>query len=216
LTFQKGGSVADTFLADSNYKVRGLTRDPSKPSAQEWVSKGAEVVAAELDDVESLKKAFKGASVIFGVTDFWQHVQIPAVHERAAKEGRSANEVAYDREVEQGKNIVDAAAANIDTLDRFVLSIVNSTKQWSKGKIDFNLHFDSKWAVAEYLKEKHPDLDKKTSYVHVGCYASNWKSGMFCPTKQEDGSYKLQLPLVPDAKVPFVDTRSDTGMYRIH
>jgi hypothetical protein len=48
-----------------------------------------EVVEAELDDVESLKKAFKGAWGVYGVTNYWEHGD--------------------DGETRHGKNMVDAA-----------------------------------------------------------------------------------------------------------
>jgi hypothetical protein len=142
------------------------------------------MVAADLNDVESLKTAFKGANVIFGVTDFWQSVNVPANHARAAQEGRTVNEVAYDIEVQQGKNIVDAAATTLDTLERFVLSTLSHTAKWSKGAITFNLHFDAKWMAVEYLRATYPELAKKTSYLQVGLFATNWQSGgMMAPQK---------------------------------
>jgi uncharacterized protein YbjT (DUF2867 family) len=41
--------------------------------SQGLAAKGAEVVKADLDDVESLKKAFAGAHAVYGVTNFWEH-----------------------------------------------------------------------------------------------------------------------------------------------
>ncbi|KAF2180701.1 NAD(P)-binding protein [Zopfia rhizophila CBS 207.26] len=213
ITGNQGASVADVFLDEPGWKIRGISRDPSKPSSKEWSNQGVEMVAGNLDDVESMKKAFKGANVIFGNTDFWQHMQNPANHERAEKEGRTPNEVAYDCEVEQGKKLVDAVAVNIDTLDRFVLSTLSDTKKWSNGKITFNLHFDAKWQAVEYLKEKYPELAKKTSFLQLGVFASNWKGGMPVPKKQEDGSYVVSLPMAGDAKFPMVDPRTDTGSF---
>ena len=62
-------------LADPNggFAVRAITRDPSKDKAKALAAAGAEVVQADLDDVESLKKAFAGAHGVFGVTNFWEH-----------------------------------------------------------------------------------------------------------------------------------------------
>lgn len=169
------------------------------------------MVAADLDDVEGLKKAFHGANVIFGVTDFWQHMQNPANHERAKKEGRTVNEVSFDREVQQGKTIVDAAAATVESLDRFVLSTASDSKKWSKGAVTFNLHFDAKWKAVEYLREQYPELAKKTGYVQMGVYATNWKGGLGAPMKQSDGTYKLSLPISGDSKFPIGNPRTDMG-----
>ena len=47
-TGQQGGSVINSVQAhptlSKEYKIRGVTRDPSKPAAQKLISKGAEVV----------------------------------------------------------------------------------------------------------------------------------------------------------------------------
>jgi uncharacterized protein YbjT (DUF2867 family) len=61
ITGNQGGSVADAFLTDKNWRIRAITRDPSKPSAQEWASRGVEVVRADMDDIDSLTAAFTGA-----------------------------------------------------------------------------------------------------------------------------------------------------------
>ncbi|KAL2357958.1 hypothetical protein BJ546DRAFT_835245 [Cryomyces antarcticus] len=212
ITGIQGGSVADVFLKDPSYKVRGISRDPSKPSGKAWTEKGVEMVAANLDDLDSLTSAFKRSSVIFGVTDFWQHMFNPANHEKANRVGKTINEIAYDLEVQQGKNIVDAAAKTVDTLDRFVLSTASDAKKWSHGEITWAYHFDAKWVAVEYLKEHYPELWKKTSLLLVGVYANNFaRPGPISPQKQSDGSWVLRLPCKADAPVPFIVTHKDTG-----
>jgi hypothetical protein len=173
---------------------------------------GIELVAAELNDVSSLKKAFEGAAVVFGVTDFWQHIQDPANHAAAASRNITVNEIAYEKEVEQGRNVVDAAAATAG-LERFVLSTLTSSKKQSNGKIAFNLHFDAKWEAVEYCQSKYPELWEKTSLLQLGMFASNWKSGMGGPKKGEDGKFTMQLAMNADRKVPMVDANKDTGRF---
>ena len=165
------------FLKEPGYKIRGISRDPSKTSSKAWSDKGVEMVAGDLNDVETIKAAFKGANVIFGVTDFWQGSSNPSNQAKAKEQGRTINEVLYDIEVQQGKNIVDAAAATVDTLDRFVLSTLSHAAKWSQGKITFNLHFDAKWMAVDYLRATYPELAKKTSYVQIGFFAQNWQGG---------------------------------------
>ncbi|KAF2497628.1 NAD(P)-binding protein [Lophium mytilinum] len=214
ITGNQGASVADVFLKTPGWKIRGISRDPTKGSSKEWSDKGVEMVAADLNDAESLKKAFAGANVAFGVTDFWQSVKVPANHAKAAQEGRTINEVAYDIEVQQGKNIVDAAAATVKTLDRFVLSTLSSTKEWSKGTITFNLHFDAKWEAVKYLRATYPELEKKTSFLQVGYFATNWRGGgMMAPRKQPDGTYILRICMNGDVKFPMTDPRADVGSF---
>ena len=90
----QGGGLARAILADPSggFSVRAITRDPSKDNAKALAAKGAEVVSANLDDVESLKKAFAGAHGVFGVTNFWEHFSA-------------------EKEKAQAKNIADAAKA---------------------------------------------------------------------------------------------------------
>lgn len=199
------------FQNEPGWKVRGITRDPSKPSATKWSSDNVEIIAGDLDDLESLKKGFEGANVIFGTTDFWAHLNAPATHQVATEQKRTANEVAFDREVEQMKAIIDAAAAHVGTLDRLVLSTLSSARKWSNGSIKWNYHFDAKAEAENYLKDTYPELWAKTSLLHLGYYASNWKNFSGKPEKQEDGTFVVSLPISGDKKIPMVDPVADTG-----
>ncbi len=69
-TGNQGGSVARRFLKDTRFNVRGLTRDPLSTASKVLAEQGVEIVKADLHDVESLKSAFKGANVIFSVTQY--------------------------------------------------------------------------------------------------------------------------------------------------
>src|SRR5215467_10646160 len=72
-TGTQGGSVARAILRDTagDLAVRALTRKPSSERAQSLARQGAEVVYADLDDVESIKQAFTGAYGAYCMTDFW-------------------------------------------------------------------------------------------------------------------------------------------------
>jgi len=83
-----------------------------------------ELVVADLDDVEALKKAFGGAYGVFGLTNFMEH--------------------GYDGEVRHGKNIVDAAKA------AGVKHLVYSTFVGEHSGVP---HFDSKWEVDGISRE---------------------------------------------------------------
>ena len=58
---------------DGGFAARAITRDASSDKAKALADLGAEVVEANVDDVESLKKAFAGAYGAFCVTFFWDH-----------------------------------------------------------------------------------------------------------------------------------------------
>ncbi len=74
-TGHQGGGLVRAILADPNggFAVRALTRHPTSDKAKALADLGAEVVAADVDDVESLKRAFAGAYGAFCVTFFWEH-----------------------------------------------------------------------------------------------------------------------------------------------
>src|SRR5690554_4560001 len=93
-TGAQGGGLCQAILADSSggFACRAITRDPSKDKAKALQAQGAEVVQADLDDVESLKKAFAGAHGVFVVTNFWEHFS-------------------GEKEKQQARNAADAARA---------------------------------------------------------------------------------------------------------
>ena len=101
----QGGSVATIFSNLSDWHVRGLIRDQSKPSSLVWKGKGVELISADLNSIESLTKAFSNAGVVFGTTDFWGHMRDPNVHAEANARGIMSNEVSYEREAQQAKNM---------------------------------------------------------------------------------------------------------------
>jgi uncharacterized protein YbjT (DUF2867 family) len=74
-TGAQGGGLARAILSDPDgpFAVRALTRDPSSDKARALADAGAEIVAADADDVGSLKRAFDGAYGAYCVTFFWEH-----------------------------------------------------------------------------------------------------------------------------------------------
>lgn len=98
ITGNQGGSVASAFLSSPHYRIRGLTRNPSSPTAQRLSSQGIEIVAADLDDPASLEKAFEGASLIFSVTNYWEPFFRPDCRAKAEEKGISCREYAYEVE----------------------------------------------------------------------------------------------------------------------
>lgn len=125
-TGQQGGVVARKLLAEG-WQVRALTRDINKPAAQELKSLGAEIVAGDMDNRAELDAAFKGAYGVFSVQNFW----LPGV--------------GYEGEIQQGKNVADAAkAAGVQHL---VYSSVGSAHRGLGQK-----HFESKWVIEQYIQ----------------------------------------------------------------
>jgi uncharacterized protein YbjT (DUF2867 family) len=72
-TGTQGGSVARAILHDAagEFVLRVLTRNPAGDRAQALAHQGAEVAYADLDDLDSVKRAFTGAFGAYCMTDFW-------------------------------------------------------------------------------------------------------------------------------------------------
>jgi uncharacterized protein YbjT (DUF2867 family) len=124
-TGQQGSAVVRRLLADG-WKVRGLSRDLSKPAARELAAAGAEIVPGDMDRRAELDAAFNGAYGVFSVQNFW----IPTV--------------GFEGEIRQGKNVAEAAkAAGVKHL---VYSSVGAAQR-GKGQ----RHFDSKWIIEKHI-----------------------------------------------------------------
>jgi uncharacterized protein YbjT (DUF2867 family) len=74
-TGAQGGGLVRAILSDlsGGFAARAITRDVNSDKAKELAKLGAEVVAADVDDAESLDRAFQGAYGAFCVTFYWAH-----------------------------------------------------------------------------------------------------------------------------------------------
>jgi uncharacterized protein YbjT (DUF2867 family) len=88
-TGRQGGSVTRSLLAEG-WRVRALTRRPERPAARTLAALGAEVVEADMQHVDSLRRAFGGAHGVFSV--------------------QNGLVSGFDREVIQGRNVADVAS----------------------------------------------------------------------------------------------------------
>ena len=171
-TGNQGGSVVDTFLKESGWRVRAITRNSTSAKAQSLKARGAEVVQADMDTPSTLLTAFEGASAIFAVSDFWGLYGDPA-NKNKPQQGQPLNVWAGNYETQQLKNVVDAAA-KVQTLERFVISSLSNATKWSGGKYTHVYHFDSKAKGHEYAEQTYPDLWAKTSIYQAGFFISNF------------------------------------------
>ena len=123
-TGRQGGAVIRHMLRNE-WKLRALTRNPNAPAAQELTRQGVEVVQGDLEDPASLERAARGVYGVYSVQDFWS--------------------VGVKREVQQGKNVADAAKKS--GVEHFVYSSAGGAERNSG--ID---HFESKWEVENYIR----------------------------------------------------------------
>ena len=91
-TGAQGSGLVRAILQDPSgeFAARAITRDVNSEKAKELAKLGAEVVAANVDDVESLKKAFAGAYGAFCVTFFWDHFSPEKELAQATQHGRGS------------------------------------------------------------------------------------------------------------------------------
>lgn len=164
-TGAQGGSVARHLLRRGRFAVRALTRSPRSDEARALRELGAEVVRGNLYDLGSVREAMAGCYGVFGVTSFWEH---------------------FDREYEQGINLVDAVADA--GVGHFVFSTLPPVDRLTDGELSVP-HFDLKARMEEYARE----LELPATFVHVACYFDNFLAWL-APRRQEDGSYRFGFP----------------------
>ncbi|CZR56703.1 related to nitrogen metabolic regulation protein nmr [Phialocephala subalpina] len=192
-TGNQGGSVILTVLSDpflsSQFQLRGITRDPTKPSAAALSSQGVELVKADLDDKESLKKALEGAYAVFAVTN-WQEV------------------LDKKREVQQGKNIADVAKEV--GVQQVIWSSLPNVSKITGGKNTGVLHFDSKAVVEEYMKS----IGLPATFLLLGVFF-HYSLFQLVPTSSDPAkkSYTLKVPLPLSTKYALIDANKDVGKY---
>ena len=173
----QGGSVAEVFLNTPGWKVRGVTRDPSKAAVRALVAKGIQIVQGDANDIASIKAAVKGADVVFGNTAFPNNFMAPSKVDIASlKPNQTMREFCYEIEYNQGKNIADAVAT-VEGLELFVWSSLSAAKRWRKGKYLGVYYFDSKADVVAYIGKSLPALAAKMSILQMGLFLTNWKWG---------------------------------------
>jgi uncharacterized protein YbjT (DUF2867 family) len=154
-------------------------------------AKGAEVVKADLDDVESLKKAFAGAHGVYAVTNFWEHFS-------------------GEKEVAQAKNIAEAAkAAGVkhiiwSTLEdtRKLMAADDTRMPMLQGKYRVP-HFDAKADADAFFK------GLPVTYLMVSFYWDNLYLFDLAPKKDKDGVYSWAFPM-GDAKLAGI-AKDDIG-----
>src|SRR5512134_2855455 len=74
-TGAQGGGLVRALLRDAErpFRVRAVTRRPGSAAAQALATLGAELFAADLDDLASVERAMQGAHGAYCVTNFWEH-----------------------------------------------------------------------------------------------------------------------------------------------
>jgi len=186
-TGAQGGGVCRAILKDggSGYTVRALTRNAGSDKAKELKKLGAEVVEVDIDDAESLKRAFHGAHGAFCVTFFWEHFS-------------------PEKELAEAKNMADAAKHA--GVRHVIWSTLEDTRKWvplgdrrmptlmGKYKVP---HFDAKGEANRLFSER----GLPTTFLLTSFYWENLIHFGMGPKRGEDGNLYITLPM-GDKKLP--------------
>lgn len=180
-TGAQGGGLAYAILNDKNseFAVRAVTRDTSSDKAKALAALGAEVVAADIDDMESVKGALQGAYGAYFVTFFWDHFS-------------------PEKEYEQAKTF--ANAANAAGLKHLIWSTLEDTRKWvplnddrmptlhGKYKVP---HFDAKGEADQLFTDKGLPV----TFLRASFYWDNLIYFGSGPKRGPDGKLYITFPM---------------------
>jgi uncharacterized protein YbjT (DUF2867 family) len=186
-TGSQGGGLVRAILEDPSgaFAARALTRDPGSEKARQLAALGAEVVAANVDDADSLKQAFRGAHGAYCVTFYWDLLS---------------------PEKEQAQAAALARAVKDARVQHVVWSTLEDTRRWvpvddarmptlmGKYKVP---HFDAKGESNHFFS----DAGVPTTFLLTSFYWDNLISFGMGPKRGPDGKLAFVLPMA-DKKLP--------------
>jgi len=186
-TGAQGGGLVRAIQHDAHgpFRARAITRDVNSDKAKRLAALGAEVVAADVDDAESLKRAFDGAYGAYCVTFYWAHFS-------------------PERETAEGSNLARAAkAAGVahaiwstfeDTRHSVPLADNRMPTLMGRYKVP---HFDSKAEANHFFT----DAGVPTTFLLTSFYWENLIYFGMGPKKMPDGTLAFTMPM-DDKKLP--------------
>ncbi len=186
-TGAQGGGLVRAIAADKSgeFIARAITRKPDSDKAKSLKTNGVGVVTADADDVESLKRAFEGASAAYCVTNFWEHFS-------------------PEKELSQARNM--AVAAKAAGVAHVVWSTLEDTRKFiplnddrmptlmEKYKVP---HFDAKGEADDIFRAE----GVPTTFMLTSFYWDNFVFFGMGPKIGSDGQYAITMPM-DDKKLP--------------
>jgi len=184
----QGSGLVRAILNDKQggYTARALSRKIDSDKAKALAQLGAELVAADLDNEDSLKKAFSGAHGVFVVTNFWEHFSA-------------------EKEVAQATHAAKAAKAA--GVKHVIWSTLEDTRNWVplsdnrmplQGKYKVP-HFDGKGEADKVFS----DAGVPTTWLLTSFYWDNMIFFGMGPKKGPDGKLAIAFP-TDDKKLPAI------------
>ena len=186
-TGAQGGGLVRAILSDvsNGFAARAITRDINSDKAKELAKLGAEVVAADVDDAESLKMAFKGAYGAYCVTFFWAHFSPEKEFAGATAMAKAAKHAGVEHVIwstlEDTRQLVPLSDSRMPTL-------------MGKYKVP---HFDVKGEANQVFT----NLGLPVTFLLTSFYWDNFIYFGMGPKKGPDGKLAITLPM-GDKKLP--------------
>jgi uncharacterized protein YbjT (DUF2867 family) len=186
-TGQQGSGLVKAILADPSggFAARAITRDPNSDKAKELARLGAEVVAGDVDDEASLKKAFAGAYGAFCVTFFWAH---------------------FSPEKEKAQAAAMASAAKAAGVKHVIWSTLEDSRKWIPLSDDRMPTLMGQYKVPHFDAKAEADAafaGAPTTFLLTSFYWENFIYFGMGPKKGPDGVLGITMPL-GDKKFPAI------------
>jgi len=180
-TGAQGGGLARAILNDphSEFSVRAVTRDVHSDKARLLAKMGAEVVNADVDDKDSIRKVLKNAYGAYFVTFFWAHLSAEKEYEEAGNMAEAAKEAGLKHVIwstlEDTRNWVPLEDDRMPTLQ-------------AKYKVP---HFDAKGAANQHFT----DAGVPITFLVASFYWENMIYFGMAPKRGEDGKLSITFPM---------------------
>ena len=186
-TGAQGGGVVRAILNDAagGFAARAVTRNVASDKAKALAREGAELVSANVDDEDSLARAFEGAHGAFCVTFFWDHFS-------PEKEAAQARAMAQAAKRAGLKHVIWSTLE--DTRKHVPLSDDRMPTLMGKYKVP---HFDGKGESDRYFVES----GVPTTLLLTSFYWDNLIHFGMGPKPGPDGKLAITMPM-GDKKLP--------------
>jgi uncharacterized protein YbjT (DUF2867 family) len=186
-TGAQGGGLVRAILNDPSggFAARAVTRDVNSDKAKALAQQGVEVVAADVDDAQSLARAFAGAHGAYCVTFYWAHFSPEKELAQAGAMARAAKQAGV-------KHVIWSTLE--DTRRLVPLSDDRMPTLMGKYKVP---HFDAKGEADQLFR----DAGVPVTFLLTSFYWDNFIYFGSGPKPGPDGVLALTFPM-GDKKLP--------------
>ena len=184
-TGAQGGGLVRAIQADQSgaFTARAITRNPESEAAQKLKALGAEVVQGDLEDPDSIERAFRGADGAYCVTFYWAHMS-------------------PDRELTEARTLANAAQR--EGVKHVVWSTLEDTRRWVPIESDQMPTIHKRYKVPHFDVKGEADAffaGLPTTFLLTSFYWDNLIGFGMNPKPDGQGGYTITLP-IGEAKMP--------------